>query len=56
MERIKETEMKRENFRWLDLIHKTQLNRKNKVLTINIYAVPALRYGIGMLKWTQLEI
>jgi len=34
----------------------SELKSKNKIQTINVFAVPVLRYGCGILNWTQAEV
>jgi len=34
----------------------SELNSKNKIQAINMFAVPILRYGCGILNWTQAEV
>ena len=53
---MREKEMKkrfaREYKRRLKLVLKSKLNRKNKINTINTWAVSVLRYGAGIIRWT----
>ena len=58
--KIKETEMKKtfstEYKRRLKLVLKSKWNRRNKILSINAWAVSVLRYGPGILIWTTVEL
>ena len=38
------------------LIMKSRLTRRNKIITINTWAVSLMRYGAGILKWTKSEL
>ena len=54
--KIKETK-KRENFwreylRRKELITKSRLDGRNKIMAINTWAVSLMRYGAGIVKWT----
>ncbi|CAB4027853.1 Hypothetical predicted protein [Paramuricea clavata] len=40
----------------LRLVLKSKLNGRNKIMAMNTWAVPLLRYGAGVLKWTKDEI
>ena len=58
--KIKETK-KRENFwreylRGKELITKSRLNGRNKIMAINTWAVSLTRYGASIVKWTQSEL
>ena len=35
---------------------KSKLNRRNKILAINMWAVVVLIYGAGIVKWTITEL
>ena len=35
---------------------KSKLNGKNKIKAINTWAVAVLRYGAGIIKWTESEL
>ena len=37
-------------------ILKTELNAKNTVNAIRTYAMPILRYGFGVLRWSKAEL
>ena len=60
MDKIKEKAIKEilesEYKRRLKLVFKSKLNGRNKTLVINAWAVSALRYGEGNLKWTVDEL
>ena len=53
-DRVKEQEMKdqfrNEYFRRAELILKSKLNGRNKIMVLNTWVVPILRYGAGMFK------
>ena len=59
-DRVKEQEMKdkfrNEYFRRPKLILKSKLNGRNKIMTLNTWAVSILRYGAGILKWNKNEL
>ena len=60
-DRIKEQEMKdkfkNEYFMWAELVLKSKLNRRNKIIALNTQAVlKLLRYGAGILKWSKNEL
>ena len=59
-DRVKEQEMKdkfrNEYFRRTKLIFKSKLNRRNKIMALNIWAVSILRHGAGILKWNKNEL
>ena len=38
------------------MILKSKLNGRNKITTLNIWAVSILRYGAGILKWNKNEL
>ena len=38
------------------LIMKSRLTGRNKIITINTWAVSLMRYGAGILKWTKSEL
>ena len=58
--KIKESKMKenfqREYLRRTKLIMKSRLNCRNKIITINTWAVSLMRYGAGTVKWTKREL
>ena len=60
LDKLKERHMKdkltSEYKRRFKLVLKSKLNGKNKILAINTRAVPVLRYGAGILKWTTTEL
>lgn len=60
MDQIMESTMKaasgKEYLRRLQLILKSQLNGKNKVLAINSWAISVLRYGAGVINWNMEEV
>ena len=41
----------KEYYRRVRLILKSELNSRNKFLSINAYAIPVLRYTVGLIKW-----
>ena len=45
-----------EYYRRLGLVLDLKLNGRNKITAINTWAVADLRYGAGILKWTQDEV
>ena len=49
-------EVAREYYRRLRLMLKTKLNRRNKMLGINMQAVAVIRYGGGIIDWRQEEL
>ena len=53
-------EMKRkircEYFRRLKRVLKSKLNGKNVIMAVNMWAVSVLRYGVGLINWTKLEL
>ena len=57
---VKEQEMKNkfrnEYFRRTKLVLKSKLNGKNKIMTLNTWAVSIFRYGAGILKWNKNEV
>ena len=57
---VKEKEMKdkfkNNYFRRAKLILKSKLNGRNKIMALNTWAVPILRYGAGILKWNKNEL
>ena len=59
-DRVKEKEMKdkfkNNYFRRAKLILKSKLNGRNKLMALNTWAVPILRYGAGILKWNKNEL
>ena len=58
--KIKENEMKenfrREHVKITKLIMKITLNGRNKIMTMNIWAVSLMRYDTGIVKWTKNEL
>ena len=60
LDKIKENEMKevfrREYLRRVNLVMKSKLNGKNKIMAINTWAVSLMRYGAGILKWNKNEL
>ena len=60
LDKLKEKEMKdklkREYLRRTRLILKSKLNGRNIIRAINTWAIPVLRYGAGLLKWTKEEL
>ena len=59
-DRVKEKEMKdkfkNNYFRRAKLILKSKLNGRNKIMALNTWAVPILRYGAGIRKWNKNEL
>ena len=57
---IKEKDMKerftKEYKRRIKLILKSNLNRRNTISAMNIWAVAVMRYGAGIVKWTKEEL
>ena len=57
---IKEKEMKerltKEYKRRIKLILKSNLNSRNAISAMNIWAVAMMRYGAGIVKWTNAEL
>ena len=55
--KIKEEEMNekfsKEYLQWLRLILRSKLNGRNKIVTVNTWAVSVMGYDSGILKWTQ---
>ena len=43
-------------FRRKKSILKSKLNGRNKIIALNTWAVPILRYGAGILKWNKNEL
>ena len=41
----------KEYYRRVRLILKSELNSRNKFLSINAYAIPVIRYTVGLIKW-----
>ena len=60
LDKIKEHKMKikvtAKNKKRLRLILKSKLNGKNKIQTINTWAVALLRYGAGIINWKVDEL
>ena len=59
-DKIKEKEMKekfsKEYLRELRLILRSKLNRGNKIMALDTWAVPVIRYDTGILKWNTDEL
>ena len=57
LDKIKENEMKevfrREYLRRVDLVMKSKLNGRTKIMAINTWAVSLMRYDAGILKWNK---
>ena len=45
-----------EYLRWLRLILRSKLNRRNKIMAVNAWAVSVMRYGAEILKWDTDEL
>ena len=60
LDKIKEKEMKelfrKEYLRRVNLIMKSKLKGRNKILAANTWAVSLMRYGAGILRWTTNEL
>ena len=60
LDTIKENEMKKkfgdEYLRRFRLVRKSRLNGKNKIKAAKTWAVSLMRYGAGILKWTNKEL
>ena len=60
LNKVKDKEMKeqfqKEYMRRLNSVLKSKLNRRNKILAVNTWAVSALRYGAGIPKWKEDDI
>ena len=59
LDRIKESEMKKfgdEYLRRFRLVMKSRLNGKNRIKAENTWVVSVMRYGAGILKWTNEEL
>ena len=60
LDKIKEKEMKElfrtEYLRRVNLIMKSKLNGRNKILAANTWPVSLMRYGAGILRWTKNEL
>ena len=58
--KIRKSEMKenyqREYLRRTKLIMKGKLNGRDKSMAMNTWAVPLMRYGAGIVKWTKIEL
>ena len=50
------TKLKKEYYRRIRLILKTELSAKNKMIAITSLAVPVIQYSLEIIKWTQKEI
>lgn len=50
------TKLKKEYYRRIRGVLKTELNAKNKMAAITALAVPVIQYSFGIIKWTQAEI
>ena len=48
--------VKKEYFRRISSILKTQLTSKHKIIAINTLAIPVVRYITRIVKWTQAEV
>ena len=35
---------------------KGKLNGRDKIMAMNTWAVPLMRYGAGIVKWTKIEL
>ena len=46
----------RESLRRCHQILSRELNSKNKIQAINMFAIPVLHYGCGTLNWTQVTV
>ena len=47
---------RKEYLRRVNLIMKSKLNGRNKILAANTWAVSLMRYGAGILRWTKNEL
>ena len=47
---------KKEYFQRINAILKTEINAKNTTDAIKTYAMPILRYGFGVIRWTKNEL
>ncbi len=60
IDRVQHTQMKekvrKEYYRRIRLILKTELNAKNKIIGINTLAVPVISYSYNILNWTLSEL
>ena len=45
-----------EKWRKVESIMKSRLNGRNKIIATNTWAVPLMRYGAGIVKWTKSEL
>ncbi|KAI5748311.1 hypothetical protein M8J77_024164 [Diaphorina citri] len=50
------TKLRKEYYRRIRCVLKTELNGKNKMSAITALAVPVIQYSFGVIKWTQAEI
>ena len=41
----------KEYYRRVCLVLKSELNARNKFLSINAYAIPVVRYTVGLINW-----
>ena len=49
-------ELKKELVRRTWLIHKTELNSKNRIAAINMLALPVITYSFNIIDWNHSEI
>ena len=60
LDKIKQKEMKelfrKEYLRRVNLVMKSKLNGRNKIMAANTWAVSLMRYGAGLLKWNKNEL
>ena len=56
MENEMKTQLKKEYCRRIRLVMKSKLCGRNKITAINTWAVPVIRYGAGIIKWTKDEL
>ena len=47
---------RREYLRRVNLVMKSKLNGRNKIMALNTWAVLLMRYGAGILKWNKNEL
>ena len=55
MEKEMKTIFRKEYIRRLKIVLKPKLNGRNKILAINIWAVPLLRYSGRIIRWNKNE-
>ncbi|KAL1446402.1 hypothetical protein WDU94_005646 [Cyamophila willieti] len=48
--------IRKEYYRRVRLVLKTELNAKNKIEALNSLAMPVVEYGFGIIEWTKEEI